>query len=256
MSLDGSNILIVLAHPEPASFTAAWARASAEAAKAAGSNVAWSDLYGLGFDPVERRDHYDPTPAPFDPLKGQEAAAAADALPRDVRAEADKIVAADVIILHFPLWWFAPPAIVKGWLDRCLVHGALHDVGNRFDTGRLRGKRALFCVTTGAPAEECGPNGKEGDTRLLLWPLAYTLRYCGMEVLDPLLVHGVHGYMSGAKKEALEARLSGVLSDQKDVLRGLDGRPAIRFNADTDFDATGRLRADAPSHSPFIRHRR
>jgi NAD(P)H dehydrogenase (quinone) len=26
------------------------------------------------------------------------------------------------------------------------------------------------------------------------------------------------------------------------------------FNADTDFDAEGRLRPDAPSHWPFIRH--
>jgi len=253
MVLDGRTVLIVLAHPEPASFTAGWARASADAAAAAGARVLWSDLNAIGFDPVEGPRHYLTPPAPFDPLKAHEAAVASGTVPTDAQVEADKIAAADLIVFHFPIWWFGPPAILKGWLDRCLIHGGLHDVDHRFDTGRLRGKRALFCVTTGASAVECGPDGKEGDVRLLLWPLAYTLRYCGMEVHEPVLLHGVHGYFEGAEKAALEARLSAALEDQARLIREIDRRPLMRFNADTDFDETGRLRPDAPSHSPFIR---
>jgi NAD(P)H dehydrogenase (quinone) len=200
MTLNGRKVLIVLAHPEPKSFTASWARASAEAAKPAGAEVTWSDLLAMGFDPVEDPRHYPVSPTPFDPLKAHEAAVSTKTLPPDAGAEAEKILAADAIIFHFPLWWFGPPAILKGWLDRCLIHGALHDIEHRFDAGRLRGKRALFCVSTGASAEECGPGGKEGDVRLLLWPLAYTLRYCGMDVCEPALIHGVHGYYDGAEK--------------------------------------------------------
>jgi NAD(P)H dehydrogenase (quinone) len=133
-----------------------------------------------------------------------------------------------VIVFHFPLWWFGPPAILKGWFDRCLVHGALHDVDNRFDAGRMRGKRALFCVSTGASAVECGPGGKEGETRLLLWPLAYTLRYCGFDVAEPLTVHGVHGYFEGAEERALETRLAEVLADQARIIARSTGRPVIR----------------------------
>jgi NAD(P)H dehydrogenase (quinone) len=246
--------LIVLAHPERRSFSGAWAEATAAAAGAEGDRVLWSDLYGMEFHPAEGPGRYGTPLAPFDALKAQEQAAASDGLPADVVAEVEKIRAADRIVFHFPIWWFAPPAILKGWCDRALVHGLLHDVDRRFDTGLLRGKRALFCVTTGARDSEAGPDGKEGETQLLLWPLAYTLRYCGMDVTEPLLVHGVHGYHEGARKAALEARLGAVLADQGGVIAGLGQRALMPFNADADFDTEGRLRRDAPSHWPFIRH--
>ncbi len=152
------------------------------------------------------------------------------------------------------MWWFAPPAILKGWCDRALAHGALHRVDARFDAGLSRGKKVLFCVTTGAKAAEAAHNGKEGDARLLLWPLAYTMRYLGFDVLAPRFVHGVHGYFKEARRDALETRLSQVLADQAQVVAQFDALPRIAFNADTDFDEEGKLRADRPSYGPFIRH--
>lgn len=250
----GQTTLIVLAHPERRSFCGAWAEASAKAAEAESDLVLWSDLYAMEFHPAEGPARYAEAPTPFDALRAQEGAAAAGQLASDVAAEVDKIRAADRIIFHFPIWWFAPPAMLKGWCDRALVHGAIHDTDRRFDAGLLRGKRALFCVTTGARDSEAGPDGKEGETRLLLWPLAYSLRYCGMEVAEPVLVHGVHGYHRGERKAALEARLARVLTDQAGVIAGLPERPVMPFNADGDFDAEGRLRREAPSHWPFIRH--
>ncbi len=250
----GRTTLIVLAHPERRSFCGVWAKASAKAAEAEGETVLWSDLYGSGFQPVEGPDRYTDPPAPFDALKAQQRAAAGS-LPRPTRAaEVDKIRRADRIVFHFPIWWFAPPAMLKGWCDRALVHGAIHDTDRRFDGGVLRGKLALFCVTTGARDSEAGPDGKEGETRFLLWPLAYTLRYCGMQVAEPVLVHGVHGYHEGARKAALETRLAQVLANQRAVIAGLGTRALMPFNADGDFDGEGRLRRDAPSYWPFIRH--
>lgn len=111
----GQTILIVLAHPERRSFCGAWAEASAAAAEAMGDRVLWSDLYGMGFHPAEGPERHADPPRPFDPLKAQEQAAAAGLLPADVAAEVDKIRAADRIVFHFPIWWFAPPAILKGW---------------------------------------------------------------------------------------------------------------------------------------------
>lgn len=243
--------LIIHAHPEPTSFTAAWAKASAAGAAAAGYRVMRSDLYAMGFDPAEGPAHYPLPPRPFDPLKAQETA---DPLPADAAAEMQKVREADLIVLHFPLWWFAPPAMIKGWTERALVHGHLHRTDARFDTGLMRGKHVLFCVTTGADAAETGPDGKEADTRLLLWPLAHTFRYCGASVVDPELLHGVHGYAKGAAKPALERRLTAALAAQAGLIAGIAARPVWRFNADGDFDRTGRLRADAPVHSPFITH--
>ena len=134
-----------------------------------------------------------------------------------------------------------------------LAHGRTHDVDNRFDSGRFRGRKALFCVTTGASAAESGPDGKEGDTRLHLWPSAYTLRYLGFDVLDPVLVHGVHGYHRDARKAKLEERLKAALAAAPELLSRFDERPVMKFNADTDFDDDGRLKPEAPSYSPFIR---
>ena len=246
------TVLVVIAHPGPASFTASWARASIAAVEAQGKEVLVSDLCAMGFDPVERPG--DEGTQSFDVLKMQQAASETGTLPADIATEVDKIRAADTVILHFPLWWFAPPAILKGWCERALVHGALHDVDNRFDTGLCRGKRVLFCVSTGADEIESGPDGREGETRLLLWPLAQTFRYLGFSVLEPELVHGVHGYNRDDRKAQLETRLCACLDAQAGLIAGLHHRAVWPFNVDTDFDRDGRLRPEAPSHSPFIQH--
>ena len=251
-----TTTLIVLAHPDPGSFNGAWAGASAQACRALGHDVLVSDLCAMGFDAVEGRPYFPGYAAdrPFDPLMAQEEAAGTGTIPADVAGEIDKLQRADLVIFHFPLWWFAPPAVLKGWFDRVLLHGALHTVDRRFDSGSCRGKKALFCVTTGASAAESGPDGNGGDIDLLLWPTAYTLRYLGFAVYQPAPVHSVHGYFEGAEGQALRVRLAGVLKGQQALLGGLQNRPLMAFNADGDFGLDGRLRPDSPSHSPFIRH--
>lgn len=251
-----TTTLIILAHPDRQSFNGAWADATEAAARALGDTVLRSDLCQMGFDAVEGPQHHasHPASAPFDPLKAHEASVAADRLPEDVATELAKLRAADRLVFHFPIWWFAPPAVLKGWFDRVFVHGLLHTADQRFDTGLFRSKPALFCVTTGCRAEESAFNGKEGDISMLLWPTAYTLRYLGFDVLEPRIAHGVHGYHTGKDEQDLRQRLSGVLDAQAGVMQSFDTLPRMSFNADTDFDEEGRLRPDRPSHSPFIRH--
>ncbi len=244
-----ANSLVVLAHPEPTSFGADWARASVSGGMAAGDSVRFRDLCGIGFDPVERGELYG-TDGPFDPLKAQET----QQVPTDIAGLVADVEWADRLVFHFPMWWFGPPAVLKGWFDRILVHGRLHDVDHRFDRGRCLGKRALFCVSTGATGAGCGPDGKEGNVRFLLWPIAYALRYCGLDICEPVLVHGVHGYFEGREKADLEARLKGVIADQANVMATLDRRELWPFNADSDFDRDGRLLRNAPVHWPFVSH--
>lgn len=247
--------LIVLAHPDKASFNGQWAETSRAASTALGHDVELSDLVTMGFDPVERADHYQlPDMDPFDVLRAQEAAAAAKSLPNDVVAEIAKIEAADRIIFHFPMWWFGPPAILKGWFDRVLANGAMHNTDERFDTGRCRHKTALFCVTTGSSAVQSAPDGKEGNAQMLLWPLSQALRYLGFSVLRPIMVSGVHSYHKDVAADALAQRLSKTLADQPKIIADYDNLPRLHFNTDGDFTKEGRLKPDAPSHSDFIRH--
>lgn len=257
-SLEQST-LIVLAHPEPRSFNGSWAQASAKASEANGHTLLFSDLVSMGFDPVEKRSHYDLETEndgnePFDSLRMQDRAANMNCLPVEVAAEIQKIRDADRVIFHFPLWWFGPPAILKGWLDRCLVHGALHTSTQRFDAGMCISKKALFCVSTGSTAVESSPSGKEGDVNMLVWPMAYTLRYLGFTVLKPIVVHGVHGFHKGDDKAALERRLGQVINNQHQLVSTFDELPLMRFNRDDEFNAAGALKPSAQSYSGFIRH--
>jgi len=217
------NTLVVIAHPESGSFNGSWAKATIDACKKLGHTVLVSDLVADNFDPVERASQY-PTKkhSPFDPLKAQEQATANGELPADVAIEVEKLRKSDRVIIHFPLWWFGPPAILKGWLDRCLVHGALHTIDERFDNGRCTKKEVLFCVSTGATAHECSYSGKEGDINMLLWPLAYTFRYLGFTVLKPHYAHGVHGYFEGAEKISLENRLKKQIDQHEKMIVQFD----------------------------------
>lgn len=248
-----THTLIVTAHPYSGSFTGSWSQETERASLSLGGSVTRSDLVQDGFDPVERFDHYQDN-ASHDVLRCQENASLTGSLPADVAAEIAKFNAADRIIFHFPIWWFGPPAIIKGWCDRVLAHGAMHSARERFDTGRHSKKTVLFCVSTGSKESESGPDGKEGDVGMLLWPLAYTFRYLGCRVAQPQVVHGVHGYWKQDVKAALEVRLAAHLSAHTKVISGFNQLPLMRFNPDDAFDEDGRLRADAESVTPFIRH--
>jgi NAD(P)H dehydrogenase (quinone) len=89
---------------------------------------------------------------------------------------------------------------------------------------------------------------------MLLWPLAYALRYLGFTVLQPQLCHDVHGYHKGANSHRLEIELTDALARHRQNILDFDTLPEIPFNRDQDFDEQSTLKAEAPSHSYFIRH--
>lgn len=225
-----AQVLIVIAHPEVKSFTHSWAMASADGARAAGHDVVISDLCTDGFDPVERMGGHLP------------------------EGEVSRLEAADHVIFHFPLWWYGPPAILKGWIDRVLVYGRTYAMDAPFEAGPLAGKRALFCVSAGVNAVQCGPSGRAGDARLQLWPLAHALRFAGMDVLEPYLVPGIDDDQSPARKILMQGQIAQVLADHPARMAALDRLPVWATNPSSDFDAAGGLLPGAPVFSPFIRH--
>src|SRR5882757_1553770 len=145
------NALIVYAHLEPASFNAALKDAAVAAIVAAGHQVEVSDLYGEQFNPVAGRHDFTTVadPARFHYQGEQMLAAQQDGFSGEIKREHARVNRADVIILQFPLWWGAPPAILKGWFERVLAYGFAYADGRRFDKGLFRGRGGLMCVTTG-----------------------------------------------------------------------------------------------------------
>ena len=252
------NTLIILAHPEPLSFNAHLARSARDTLSACNHAVQISDLYASDFDPCESGRHFPDrrNPERFDAAGEQRFNCERRTLPSDVAGELDKLLAADLVILQFPLWWFGPPAILKGWMDRVFVYGGLYSSEQRHDRGVCSGKRALLCVTTGSSEAACSPDGREGDTQLILWPTLYALRYVGFTVLQPILIHSVRSGLHGTEAEVQDQYLARETQRYRELLLDLRSIPVVAFNSDDDWDEHGKLKPTAPVHSPFIRHTR
>jgi len=102
----------------------------------------------------------------------------------------DKLVWADFVIFQFPLWWFSLSAILKGWVDRVFAMGFSYDIGQSYENGIFRGKRAMLSFTTGGPPAAYGAHGKNGDLHEILRHVQYgMLHYVGMDVLPPFIAY-------------------------------------------------------------------
>jgi NAD(P)H dehydrogenase (quinone) len=175
--------------------------------------------------------------------------------PPDVVAEAKRLLNRDLLVVHFSLWWFGPPAILKGWMDRVFVYSRMYRSTMRYDTGICRGKSVNACVTTGTSDDNCAHNGREGDTHLHLLPILYPFRYLGFDVLQPEILHGVGSTAFMEGREGGLSTLDAYANRWTSALETLTSRPLVPYNRDSDFDETKRLLPDAPVYSPFTRHK-
>jgi NAD(P)H dehydrogenase (quinone) len=211
------KVLIVYAHPEPRSFGHALLERSVETLGACGHEVVVSDLYAMGFQPVATGDDFTqrrfPEALQYD--REQKQASQLGTFTPDIQAELDKLLACDLLILQFPLWWFSVPAIMKGWIDRVFANGTVYGAGGkRFDQGGLKGKRAMLSFTTGCFPNMMEPDGLLGQRDVILWHLQYgTFGYSGLQVLEPFIGWSIQ-YSDEAQRhahlDAYEARLRGI----------------------------------------------
>ncbi len=118
--------------------------------------------------------------------------------------------------------------------------------------------QAYDCLRdTGASADHCAHNGREGDTRLLVWPILFPLPI-------PRLRCAAARYHARRRRRRLHGGTRGRARYHGNHDQGLDegagahsaSRPAFQFNRDADFDDRGQLLPEARELSPFIRHQR
>lgn len=106
----------------------------------------------------------------------------------DVRREQELLWQHDLIVWQHPFYWYSAPSLLKEWQDVVLERGFAY--GEQGDV--LHGKRVLSAVTTGGPEASYGADGYNHFTlRQLLAPFEQTARLCGMEYLEPFVLHGV-----------------------------------------------------------------
>jgi NAD(P)H dehydrogenase (quinone) len=198
------NVFIVLAHPERRSFNGALFDTATETLRGAGHEVATSDLYRMGFDPVSSRRNFTTVHDPdYLKLQAEEIHASEHAgFAPEVEAELAKMEAADLMIWQFPLWWFGLPAVLKGWVDRVFAMGRTYGGGHIYETGKFRGRRAMLSLTTGGPRPAYERGGFNGDLDAILRPVHRgMLAFQGYSVLAPQ-VHFGAARVPDAEREA------------------------------------------------------
>eukprot|EP00727_Mastigamoeba_balamuthi_P014466 m51a1_g9644 hypothetical protein (242) ;mRNA; f:1168126-1168908 len=155
-------VLVLYAHPNPKSFNHAILEQIRKRLRARGKAFLVRDLCAMNFNPVLGLDDL--------------------AYPsEDVGVEQQYVIAAELIVVIHPVWWFSFPAVLKGYFDRVFSFGFAFGPGEGGTVGNLSGKRALVVSTTGASREVYD---EAAAPALRLTMEVGLLQYCGIEVVD------------------------------------------------------------------------
>ena len=117
----------------------------------------------------------------------------------DVEAEQAKLVAADVIVLQYPVFWYAMPALMQKWMEDVFLHGFSHGSQGK----ALVGKKLVLSMTIGAPEEAYGA-GAAVHVEDLLIPAKGACALTGMEFAGCEYTFGV-SYASRVDDAARDA---------------------------------------------------
>ncbi|WP_152047381.1 NAD(P)H-dependent oxidoreductase [Aureimonas psammosilenae] len=196
------HTLIVVAHPDPASYShAAVARLVAGLESVGGDTTDVLDLAAEDFDPrftAADNDLFHGRGEPGD----------------DILAQQRRVDRADMLVLVFPVYWWSMPAVMKGWIDRVFISGWAYVDNPEKGTTRLLGRLKGQVVAIG------GVNQQTYERRGYLDALNTQIvggifGYCGIESvgLDLLLPIDPAGAREGLQKAYhIGQRLSGKLS--------------------------------------------
>lgn len=184
---------VILAHPRRRSLSSAIAQAYRETVGRLGHEVVVRDLYAMRFDPCLKPEEI---PGP--------------GLPRfrtDVLLERDRLADVEVFAFVYPLWFNAPPAILKGYVDRVFSMGFGFEAAFGGTDSKLNGRRLISFTTSGAPDHWVRDTG--ALTALDRLFDAHLAGVCGLSVIDH--VH-FGGMVPGITQEAVDDMLAKVRS--------------------------------------------
>lgn len=159
---------VILAHPAHRSLNAAIAATYREAVEGLGHEVIVRDLYRMRFDPRLKAPEIPGPKAPrFRP---------------DVLRERALLADADVFAFVYPLWFNAPPAILKGYVDRVFSMGFGFTPMFGGVKPCLEGRKLISFTTSGAPDFWVRDTGALSALTHLFD--AHLAGVCGLNVID------------------------------------------------------------------------
>ena len=182
------NVLIVYAHPNPRSFNQAILHTLDAALRDRGHLTQTHDLYRMRFRAVLDSDDLNRN------WRGEPA--------EDVRREQESVLWAQGLAFIYPIWWFGPPAILKGWIDRVFTRKFAFDFGAEGMKGLLTHERALILNTLGG--DEASYHRQDWH-ELLARPMTEgILSVCGVRQVTHQAFYEVTGVTQMARRAMLE----------------------------------------------------
>ncbi|MEO8114455.1 MAG: NAD(P)H-dependent oxidoreductase [Phenylobacterium sp.] len=182
---------VIVAHPNAESLTCSVGKTYADAVRALGQEVVVRDLYRIGFDPCLKAGEI-PEPSGFQ-------------FGADVVAERKLLAQVDVFAFIYPFWFNAPPAILKGYVDRVFSMGFGYEPGLGGTEPLLDGKRLISFTSSGAPEQWVRDTGALQALMTLFD--RHLGAVCGLQVIDHVHVGGI---VPDITEEAFEEVLQGV----------------------------------------------
>ncbi len=175
--------VVIVANPNPSSFSHAIAARLREGLEACGHHVIVHDLYAEGFRAAmsadEREAYHGDVPV-VDPL---------------VIEHITDLRDAHTLVFVYPTWWSSLPAVLKGWLERVMVPGVgfVFDERHKVRPGLTNVKRLVGIATYGSSwrsVKLINDNGRRTILRALRLSTSVRTRSTwlplyGMDSLDP-----------------------------------------------------------------------
>jgi glutathione-regulated potassium-efflux system ancillary protein KefG len=119
---------------------------------------------------------------------------------RDGKAEAARLIAAERLVLQFPLHWYAPPPLVQSWQATVLTR--MMYLLPDSEGACLAGKPFRLAITTGGAADAYRNGGRNlFPIPEMLAPLRATANRCGLAWSNPFVLHDA----DSLSEEQLEA---------------------------------------------------
>jgi putative NADPH-quinone reductase len=104
----------------------------------------------------------------------------------NIDKEQQRLVAHDVIVMQFPVFWYSGPSLLKEWIDLVLEYGFAYGA----DGDQLAGKKLMLAVTAGGPEKAYTATGYQNHTlRTFLTPFEQTAALCNMEFIPPYVLY-------------------------------------------------------------------
>jgi NAD(P)H dehydrogenase (quinone) len=181
---------LIFAHPNEHSFTGSIVKAYAQAAEGLDHKVIRRDLYRLSFDPCLKTDE----------MPGENFRPAAD-----VMLERLMLGEVDIFALFYPLWLNAPPAMMKGYLERVFGFGFAYGGIGGSTSPLLTGRKLIVFTSSGASLDWVKRTGAYDALHTLFD--SYFAELCGLRLLDHIHFGNV---VPGATAEFVQAKMESV----------------------------------------------